>query len=452
MKTMNLDGFKTALTRAASVKGEAGALAQKSLILENYMIVDENGIAVDPETLDVTISPSAAAVPGVMPELDSVSEERVAKSVRSELSRIGSSSRVPVVTSERAPWDNARQYGRLKAFSSKESAYRFGSWVMAANGHKKSAQFCANNGIHVKAHYEGSNVSGGFIVPDEFQNELVTLREQYGVFRRNAKIYPMASDTLRISKKSAGLTAYFVGEINAGTESTMSLDAVQLVAKKLMCLTTISNEMLEDSTINVGDDIANDIAYQFSYKEDDAGFNGTGTSTYGGIVGLSGALSDATYQIADGAATATSGVTKDEISAGLAKLPYWAWQRNNVKIYCHKSVYHNVFERLAMATGGTSAVDVANGISARYFGVPVEFTQVLTSAPSGGGAIYAYVGDLSQACFMGDRRSTSISFNEGALNTFEQDERAIRGTERFDIVCANVGGSTASGAMIKLTL
>lgn len=455
MKTMNLDGFKSALTRAASVKGEAGAIAQKKLILENYMIVDENGIAVDPETLDITIAPSAAAVPGVTPEMDSIAEERVAKSVRSELARQSSASRMPIVTSERAPWDNARQYGRLKAFSSKESAYRFGSFVMAALGNKKSAQFCANNGIHVKAHYEGSNVSGGFIVPDEFQNELVTLREQYGVFRRNAKIYPMNSDTLRISKKSSGLTAYFVGEINAGTESTMSLDAVQLVAKKLMCITTVSNEMLEDATINVGDDIANDIAYQFSYKEDDAGFNGTGISTYGGIVGLAGALTNSTYQVATSATTTYASVTKDEISLALAKLPNWAWQRNNVKIYCHKSVYHNIFERLAMAAGGVTATEMSNGITAKYFGVPVEFAQAMpaiTGTTGTDGDVLAYIGDLSQACFMGDRRSTSIAFNEGALNTFEQDERAIRGTERFDIVCANVGGSTATGAMVKFTL
>jgi HK97 family phage major capsid protein len=222
-----------------------------------------------------------------------------------------------------------------------------------------------------------------------------------------------------------------------------------------MCLTTISNEMLEDATINVGDDIANDIAYQFSYKEDDAGFNGTGTSTYGGIVGLAGALTNSTYQVATSATTTYASVSKDEISAALAKLPNWAWQRNNVKIYCHKSVYHNIFERLSMAAGGVTANEMSNGISAKYFGVPVEFAQAMpaiTATTGSDGDVLAYIGDLSQACFMGDRRSTSIAFNEGALNTFEQDERAIRGSERFDIVCANVGGSTATGAMVKFTL
>ena len=456
MKTMTIDQFKDALTKAAKAKGEAGVIAQKKLILEgDFMITDAAGVAVDPEALDVAIRAAAPAIEEDSADTAGI-EEKVAKSVRSALGiRTTGGSSAMAVTAEPKAWESAKQYGRLKAFKSKEAAYRFGSFCLAAMGHRKSAQFCANNGIQVKAHSEGVNSAGGFLVPDEFENEIVTLREQYGVFRRNAKIYPMSSDTLRISKRTAGLTAYFVGEINAGTESTQTFDSVQLVAKKLMCLTTVSNELLEDALVNIGDDIANEVAYAFSLKEDDAGFNGTGTSTYGGIVGLAGALTNATYQVATSATTTYASVSKDEISAALAKLPNWAFQRNNVKIYCHKSTYHAIFERLSMAAGGVTANEMANGIAPRYFGYPVEFSQVLpavTATTGADGDVLAYIGDLSQACFLGDRRSTAIAFSDSALNAFEQDERVVRGTERFDIVCANVGGSTATGAMVKFTL
>lgn len=452
MKTITIDQFKDALSKAAKAKGEAGVVAQKKLILEgDFMITDAAGVAIDPEALDVAIRAGAPEVAEDSADAAGI-EEKVAKSVRNALGIRTTGGVGPMaVSAEPKAWENAKQYGRLKAFKNKESAYRFGAFCLAAMGHQKSAQFCKNNGIQVKAHSEGVNSAGGFLVPDEFENEIVTLREQYGVFRRNAKIYPMASDTLRISKRTAGLTAYFVGEINAGTESTQTFDSVQLIAKKLMCLTTVSNELLEDALVNIGDDIANEVAYAFSLKEDDAGFNGTGTSTYGGIVGLAGALTDATYQVSDGSQTAHSGVTKDEITAGLKKLPNWAFQRNNVKIYCHKSVFHGVFERLAMAAGGATANETSNGISPRYFGIPVEFSQVMPTTESAG-AVYAYIGDLSQACFLGDRRATAIAFSDSALNAFEQDERVVRGTERFDIVCANVGGTTATGAMVKMTL
>jgi len=328
MKTMNLDGFKSALTRAGSLKGEAGILAQKSLILDNYLIVDADGVAVDPAMLDVTISMAP------MPEADTMNndlEEKVASSVRKNLAEQIASTKFAVTAQAAMP--TVKMYGSLKHLKNKESAYRFGSFCMAAMGHTKSAQFCANNGISLlrqKAHSESVNTAGGFLVPDEFENELVSLREEYGVFRRNARVWPMSSDTLRIAKRTTGLTAYFAGEASSGTESTQVFDSIQLVAKKLMALTTVSSELLEDAVVNIGDDLAGEIAFAFSQKEDSCGFNGDGTSTFGGIVGLSSALTDTTYQISDGGQSAASTVTLAEIHAGLSKLPAWSYQKNNV--------------------------------------------------------------------------------------------------------------------------
>jgi HK97 family phage major capsid protein len=452
MKTMNLDQFKNALEKAARIKGADGVAMQKKLILEGYMITDAEGMAVDPDTLDVTIA-AAAPSTDMMSEED---KEQISKSIRREVaSRLDAMPRglSAVANVDDKPWERARVYsaGR-KAFSSKEMAWKFGTWCLATLGHKKSVENCKNFGIAIKAHTEGVNSQGGFLVPDEMAAELVTLREQYGVFRRNAKIYRMTSDTLRIPRKNTGLTAYWVGEAIAATESTMGFDNVQLVAKKLTALTTVSNELLEDSIIDLASDVANEIAYQFAFKEDDAGFNGDGTSTYGGVVGLNTALSDSTYQISDGGASAYSGVTVLELSGGFKKLPQWAYQRGNVKIYCSRAAYSGVFERLALSAGGVTAAEMAAGIrEPRFFGYPVEYTQVIAATESAG-AVFAYIGDLSQACYLGDRRATSIAFSDSALNAFEQDERVVRGTERVDIVCANVGSSSASGAMIKMTL
>lgn len=468
MQTMTLDKFKDALARAAAIKGEPGMIAQKKLILDGYMIVDAEGMAIDPETIDIHLMPAKPELEmeedAAKPQEPDMNNEEIKKSVRAAVAaEIAVKGAEPRVASAE-PWKTAKVYGKLKHFASNDRAWRFGTWCLAVMGHKKSAEYCAANGmgLRTKAHLEGVNSQGGFLVPDEFENELVTLREQYGVFRRNAKVYPMSSDTLRIAKRSSGLTAYFVGEANAITESTQVFDSNTLVAKKLAAITTVSNELLEDAVINIADDIAGEIAYAFAQKEDDCGFNGDGTSTYGGIVGLANALTDATYQISDGAATTCAGVAIAEITKAMGKLPAWAYQRNNVKIYCHKSVFHNVFERLAFSSGsgtptGASAAEIARGIgTASFFGIPVEFAQVLPTQAAadaaGGGATFAYIGDLAQGCYFGDRRSTSIAFSDSALNAFEQDERVARGTERFDIVCANVGSSSASGAVIKLTL
>jgi len=452
MKTMNTDQFKAALERAGRIKGAEGVTLQKKLILENYLITDMEGMAVDPENLDVTIS--AGMENDAMKEED---KETMAKTIRREIAaRMDSLPRgiTAVANVDEKPWERAPVYsvGR-KAFTSKEMAWKFGTWCLATLGHKKSLDYCKNFGIQVKAHTEGVNTQGGFLVPDEMAAELVTLREQYGVFRRNAKIYRMASDTLRIPRKNTGLTAYWVGEAIAATESTMGFDNVQLVAKKLTALATISNELLEDSVIDLASDVANEIAYQFAFKEDDAGFNGDGTSTYGGVVGLANALSDATYQISDSGQSSYGAITAANVGTAIGLLPAWASQRNNIKIFCNKSTYHAVFERLALAAGGATAAEVAAGLrEPRFFGYPVEFTQAIAYTPSTGDSTVAYIGDLAQSCYLGDRRATSIAFSDSALNAFEQDERVVRGTERVDIVCANVGGASATGGVIKFRL
>ncbi len=454
MKTMNLSDFSTVLEKAAKQKGEQGVIAQKALVLENYMIVDEAGMAIDPASLDVVIK---AASPAEAPEIeaDGASADAIAKSVRKTLAQEVLASKFHVRADIGKDWEKARVFGRLKHLKSQESAYKFGRWALGALGHQKSADWCKANGlslVRMKGHVEGINSQGGYAVPDEFESELISLREQYGVFRRNARVVAMGSDVKRLPKRAGTVTAYFVGEAQAITESQQSLDQVQLVAKKLGVLTTISSELNEDNIVGLGDDLAGEIAYAFALKEDDCGFNGDGTSTYGGIVGLVTALSDSTYQVSTGAGTTYAAVTQAEISAGFRKLPAWAAQRNNIKIFCSKNAYHAIFERLAMGAGGVTAAEMANGLSApKFFGYPVEFAQVIPVSETGDAA-FAYIGDLAQGCIFGDRRQQTVAFSDSALNAFEQDELAVRGTQRFDIVCANVGSASAYGALVKMTL
>ena len=100
----------------------------------------------------------------------------------------------------------------------------------------------------------------------------------------------MAADMCSDPRRINGVTAYFVGESRPPRSPTRPWDRVRLTAKKLMVLTKYSNELNEDAVLNIGDDLAGEIAYAFALKEDQCGFIGDGTSTYGGIVGLAPAL------------------------------------------------------------------------------------------------------------------------------------------------------------------
>ena len=338
-----------------------------------------------------------------------------------------------------------------------EKAYRFGIWGLAAFGNPKAQRWCAENGVEFQAasQEEGTNTLGGYLVPEEFDSTIIDLREQYGAFRRNARIKPMSSETSRQGRRTGGLTSYFAGEQAAITASNKTWDNVNLVAKDLYVLDVYTGQLNDDAVINVGDDLAGEIAYAFAYKEDLCGFNGTGTSTYGGIVGLQTKVAAATATLVTAAsATHTNwgNILLASFNAMVGKLPQYA-DTPNAKWYCHKTFWASVMARLAYAAGGNDTGSLTNGITKSFLGYPVEVSQVLPSSASTA-EVVCYFGDLKQAAVLGDRRGTSIAFSTdavvGGVSMFETNQIAIRGWERFDINVHSVGDTSSAGPIVGL--
>ena len=473
MRIVTLNEVQSDLQNIADQVGEEGFVQAKALYLEKVAVTKEDGTPLKAEELEIVM----------MPKMDKEEEEKAMDDEEEKAEHddkedkkdededkpkalaIGVPRRKAVSTIAKAarPSFRPKVYGRVKNFRDDthgdgvDKAIRFGHWLMASNGNRKSLNFCDRAGIEVKAHTEGVNSAGGFLVPDEFERELISLREEFGVFRKEARNRTMQSDTLRIPRRSATLSANFVGEATAATESTMTFEQVNLVAKKIACLTTVSNELNEDSMINLADDVAGEISYAFAKKEDQCGFTGDGTSTFGGILGVIPTLEAGTNNVtftttAAGRADATS-LTDGEVSAFMALLPQFA-DTPNAKLYMHKGTWHAGFERLLATNGGTSGQERSGGFQPTFLGYPVVFSQVMPNMASSAGlsadGIVAVFGDLSQAASFGDRRQTTIQVSDSALNAFEQDEMAIRGTERFDINVHDTGSSTESGPIVGL--
>lgn len=462
MKTVTIENLKTALRNAAAQHGASGVAHTKALMLSDCMVVDESGAPIDPAAIDVMISPAVEAAETDMAKPDDAkaaadAADAVAKAVRSEI-RAAIADSVPVrkgIVTDGSD-DPVPFVSSLKHFKDARKAYRFGRFITAASGNAKSAAYCASNGIVLKAHSEGNNSAGGFLVPDEFSADLITLREQYGVFRKYAKVYPMSRDTLFIPRRLGTLTSYWTGETKAATESTQTFDNVQLVAKKLFALTTTSTELAEDAIVNIGDSIAGEIAYEFAKREDEAGFNGDGTSSFGGIVGLKNAIGSAGSVDSGANTNALSSTTitswRAAISTTMGTLPAYAFTPNT-RFFCNKAVYHAIFEQAAANAGGVTGLETTNGVAPRYFGYDVVFVQAMSGAIGSGtdGEVLAYFGDLSMSSAFGDRRAITVKTSDSALNAFEQDEIVIKGTQRVDIVNHSCGDSSSAGAIVMLT-
>lgn len=327
-------------------------------------------------------------------------------------------------------------------------AYDFGMWLLAAcMGSASARAYCETNNIALKVHTENSNAGGGYLVPEQFSQTLIDLREVYGVFRQWANVQPMSSDTMWIPRRVSGLTAYFIGETEAITESTKGWDRVNLTAKKLAVLTKMSSEVSEDAIINMANDLAAEIAYAFANKEDLCGFNGDGTSTYGGIVGVREKIKGLSGTIAYiaglvvGTGNAYSELTLADFEGVVAKLPQYA-DGPNARWFAHRSFYWNVMIKLALASGGVTQAEVSTlGRSVPFLGYPVAVGQVLPSVEANS-QVCALFGDLARGAMLGDRRMTTIATSEH-LN-FAEDEIAIRGTQRFDINVHDVGNADAT--------
>ena len=336
---------------------------------------------------------------------------------------------------------------RLTVFSDEKDAYVAGhAFLAGVMKNDRSIQFCKDIGLW-NTMTESVGGSGGYLIPEEMQRQLVRLREERGVFPRYARNWPMASDNLFVPRDLADTTAYWVGEGVEITAADATVGAAELTAKKLACLTKVSTELDEDSVVDIGELVTRSMAYVMADQIDEAGFNGDGTSTYGGVVGLKNALhSNATYDAASGN---TGALTLDlaDFEGTLGLLPQYPGI--SPRWYMHSAVYFASIGRLMNATGGTIGEHLASGTEQRFLGYPVTFTQVLPSTTGAStSTILAYFGDMSLTATLGNRRSvrTQVSMDR----YFENDLIGIKATERIAINVHERGDTIRTRPMVCL--
>jgi HK97 family phage major capsid protein len=345
-------------------------------------------------------------------------------------------------------------YSDGSKMESQECAYRAGQWLLATIGQsQKAAKWCAERGIVTEQRVMTTETGsvGGYLVPDEMEQQIIDLRVQYGLARRLCRRRPMSTDTLSVPKRTGGVTAYFVNEDNSGvTASDKSWGNVNFVAKTLAALSLISKNLAEDSIIDVVDDLAMEQAYAFATKEDQCWLIGDGTSTYAGMRGLTHIFDN--DSLASGITAASGHDTFAEydnpdlssVMAGVADFPGM-----NPSWVCSKTFAENVFGRLKRSAGGNTGGDLDRRYVYGYGGYPADTSDIMPKVgTSDVTTTEALFGDFSKSSSFADRRGIMVEVLRERYA--EKLQIGILSHERFHIINHDVGDSSNKGPVAAL--
>jgi len=319
-------------------------------------------------------------------------------------------------------------------------------------GNKASKKFLIDAGIpprQEKASGTLTDIAGGFLVPAQIEQSIISLRDNFGILRQFASILTMGSDERSWPRRVTGATANFVqAENTAITESQLSFDEIRLITKKAAASIRLSNELYEDETVALGAWFILEISAAFARKEDDCGFAGDGTSAYGGIRGICNLLVDGGHNAGKAGATAGNSsldkINATDLSNMMGLLPSYAWP--NARWCCSGPGVGLCLARLAAAAGGNIGV-APDGLA--FMGFPISIVPSMPGSGSQVGKIVIAFGDLSLAVALGSRGGVTVRNSQDRY--LDSDQTIVRGTERFDVVCANMGDNTNAGAIVGLT-
>jgi HK97 family phage major capsid protein len=131
--------------------------------------------------------------------------------------------------------------------------------------------------VYEKALAASDAVSGGFLVPPQYSQEIIEYLRPASVVRRLGPVsIPMTTGTMRIPKVTQGATAGYIGENTNAPKTQQTFGQVQLTYKKLACLVPISNDLLRYSSPGADAIVRDDVVRAMAQAENTAFLRGDG--------------------------------------------------------------------------------------------------------------------------------------------------------------------------------
>lgn len=284
------------------------------------------------------------------------------------------------------------------------------------------------------------DADAGLLIPTELRAEVLRIAEtQYGLARRDMMYLPFSGpgNTRTIPTLGTSVTVKWTDEGEKKTSTQPKFSIVTQTLKKLAAIVPLTEEILEDSAINLTQLLGALFAEAVSKEEDIQFFAGTG-APWTGI--LNNGLVNKVVQ----ASGAASQLTADDLLDMIDATPTGALA--GAKFYFHRTIL-SVLRKLKGSDGQYIYQAPANGLPGTIWNYPYETSDAFPALSTiTDGDQYILFGNLKQGAIFGDKQQlrvklldqATITDSDGStvINLAEQDMVALRIVERVGYVVA----------------
>ena len=283
---------------------------------------------------------------------------------------------------------------------------------------------------------EYDDSQGGYLIPQEWSTRLHNVQIEASTIRPRATFFPMGSNRLAInavvdedhtSNLFGGISLYRPGEAEQKTSSKATFRQIELTLHKIVGITRVSDEMIEDSPQSIETLITQLFGQAVGWQEDDDFMNGTGIGQPLGVINAPCMIAQAAEPV-----QAADTVIAQNIVNMWSRLH--TMSHRNAVWMCNPTVLPQLYLMgIAVGTGGSVVFTPAGGLSASPYaslmGRPLIPTEHLPTLGDAGDIILA---DWTQYAIGGKSNSGAPNVESSMHLYFDYDVVAFRFVLRYD--------------------
>lgn len=321
----------------------------------------------------------------------------------------------------------------FESLKSEEKIDEFSKFMIATIKAAKDKDQEAKQYLHdfyAKTSLYGASGTGAYLVPDEYLWDMCMLARNATFALRECSVIPMSSDQMYLPSEltlaSVAWTTKDTGQMSAG-EPTFS--QVSLAATRLDGIATLSNELLNDSAMDVVSMLSEQFGYAVAYELDNQVLSGTGSPVSGLVTAAAG------YSVVFGTtSTNFSAVLATDFSTAIYKLEQGDTQ--NARFIINKIGLHYV-RTLKDSNGQFIFAHPGAGVPGTIWEYPYFTSEKITNTSAISTAL-AVFGNFKKY-YIG-RRLSAGSLDVDPYGKFDYYQTRFRIVSRWALAC---GRSTA---------